>query len=159
MAAKQAGKPGKTRRVEYYRLWARNSGDSGTWDTDFIDIPADTPDDMTDKAIRKAAAKIGYRDGPPVIVGCYCEAANQKDADDDHDQAINDLLGKAETAGLKAEDLDEMVHELASSIAADVNNSGMDGQLTYLIDELGIQGTTKQIALLVEERVKTANHE
>ena len=34
----------KTRLIEYFRLWAGGSGDSGTWDTDMIDIPADTPD-------------------------------------------------------------------------------------------------------------------
>lgn len=28
----------KTREVEYYRLW-----EDHTWDTDFIDIPTDTP--------------------------------------------------------------------------------------------------------------------
>jgi hypothetical protein len=59
----------KNRRVEYYRLWG---GDSGTWDTDFIDIPADTPHDMLDKAIRQAAAKIEWQDEAPVIVGLYC---------------------------------------------------------------------------------------
>jgi len=159
MAAKQAGKPSKTRRVEYYRLWSGNSGDSGTWDTDFINIQADTSDDKVDEAIRKAAAKIKWRDGPPVIVGYYCDAANQEDANDDHDQPINDLLAKAEAAGLEPEDLDEAVQELASSIAADVNNSGMDGQLAYLISEMGVQGTTKQIASLAEERAKTTHHE
>ena len=29
-----------TRTVEYFRLW-----DDHTWDTDFIDIPANTPED------------------------------------------------------------------------------------------------------------------
>jgi hypothetical protein len=56
----------QTRRVEYYRLWG-----GGTWDTDFIDIPADTPDDQVDQAIRKATERIQWRDDPPVIVGCY----------------------------------------------------------------------------------------
>lgn len=78
MADKQAGngKPGKTRRVEYYRLWG---GDSGTWDTDFIGIPADTPDDMVDKAICTAAGKIKWRDDSPVIVGYYCDADEEEE--------------------------------------------------------------------------------
>jgi hypothetical protein len=156
MADKQAGKPGKTRRVEYYRLWAGNSGDSGTWDTDFIDIPVDTPGDKVGEAIRKAAVKIKWRDDVPVLVGYYCDADTEDD--DSREQAINDLLVKAEAAGLKAEDLDEIVHELAGSIAADVNNEGMDGQLGYLIDQMGVQGTTKQIDQLVKERPKTAEN-
>lgn len=134
----------KTRRVEYYRLWSGNSGDSGTWDTDFIDIPANTPDDKIDGAIRKAAAKIEWRDGPPVIVGYYCDA-EQGDEEDGRQEAIDALLAKAETAGLKPEDLDEIVHELASSIAADINNSGMEGQIEYMIDQMGVQETTKQL--------------
>ena len=125
MANKLAGKgkPAKTRHAEYFRLWAGNSGDSGTWDTDFFDVPADTPDDELDEAIRKAAATIKWRDGPPVIVGYYCDADEQGDVNDGREQVIGDLLAKAEAAGLQAEDLDEMVHELTASIAADVNNS------------------------------------
>ena len=57
------------REVEYFRLWPGNSGDSGTWDTDFIEIPADTPDDQVDAAIREAAAKIEWQKEPPVMVG------------------------------------------------------------------------------------------
>lgn len=61
----------KTRPIEYYRLWAGNSGDSGTWDTDIIDIPADTPDDKIEEAVKDAAAKIRWREEPPVLVGIY----------------------------------------------------------------------------------------
>ena len=46
MADKQAEKPSKIRRVEYYRLWAGNSDNTGTWDTDLIQIP------VTTKAVR-----------------------------------------------------------------------------------------------------------
>ena len=61
----------KTRCVEYYRLWPGNGGDSGTWDTNFIDVPANTPDDKLDLAIREAIAKMEWRDELPVVVGCY----------------------------------------------------------------------------------------
>ena len=72
----RAVQPEKVRRVEYYRLWG---GDSGTWDTDFIDVPADTPDDMLDQAIRKAAARIEWRDEVPVIVGYYYDVDEEDD--------------------------------------------------------------------------------
>jgi uncharacterized protein (UPF0210 family) len=61
----------KTRQVEYYRLWAGGSGDSGTWDTDMMEIPADTPADGIEEAVQKFAAEIRWRDQPPVIVGVY----------------------------------------------------------------------------------------
>lgn len=161
---KRNGKPPKTRRVEYYRLWG---GDSGTWDTDFIEIPADTPDGRLDMAIRKVAGKIKWRNDVPVIVGYYCDTDDENDNEDDvssieqippamapedRDQAIENLLAKAEAAGLEAEDVDEMVYELAASIAADVNNSGLDGQLGYLLDQLGSEGTSKQLDRLAEKR-------
>ena len=61
--------PRAVREVEYFRLWAGNSGDSGTWDTDFLEIPADTPDDQLDQAVQEAAAKIEWPKEPPVMVG------------------------------------------------------------------------------------------
>jgi hypothetical protein len=52
---------------------ALNNGDSGTWDTDYIDVPADTPEDRLEEAVREAVAKIDWRDGEaPVLVGLYC---------------------------------------------------------------------------------------
>ncbi len=174
------GKPGKTRRVEYYRLWAGKSEDSGTWDTDFLHIPADARDDTVDNAIRRAAGKIKWRDDRPVIVGYYGRAAEAEDEADnedggassvlvppgmtpeDRDEAIQALLAKAEAAGLQAEDLDESVHELASSIAADVNNSGMDGQLAYLVGQMGGEAVGKELDRLATEKAPgttAAGHE
>ena len=76
----------------------------------------------------------------------------------ERDGLIAQLLAKAAAAGLEIEDLDETVHELAASIAADVNNEGMEGQLGYMIDQLGVQGATKQLERLAEEQsVNTDN--
>jgi hypothetical protein len=59
--------------VEYYRLWGH--ADHGTWDTDFIEIPSDTPDNQLDDAIREAATKLKWRNGEePVGVGLYCNS-------------------------------------------------------------------------------------
>ena len=52
--------------VEYYRLW-----DDDTWDTEFIPIPADTPLERADVAVREAADKIQWTDDIPVVVGLY----------------------------------------------------------------------------------------
>ena len=67
----------KTRSVEYYRCWAGNGGDSGTWDTDFIDVPADTPEDRLEAAVREVAASIDWQNGEaPVLVGLYCASGD-----------------------------------------------------------------------------------
>ena len=66
----------KTRSVEYFRLW-----EDHTWDTDFIDVSADTSDDKMTGAICFAAAKIEWRDEVPVIVGLYCECNDEEELD------------------------------------------------------------------------------
>jgi hypothetical protein len=80
---------------------------------------------------------------------------NQEPADTfsaDHDQHLEQLVAKAEAAGLKAEDFDETVHDLASGIAADINNAGLEDQLRYLIDEWGGEAAGREIDRLAEER-------
>ena len=66
-----AGSGTLTRQIEVYRLWSGNAGDSGYWDTDFLQIPAAIPDDKMDAAVQDASAQIEWRDGPPVLVGVY----------------------------------------------------------------------------------------
>ena len=63
---------------------------------------------------------------------------------------LSDLLSKAKAADLAAEDLDETVHDLAASIASDVNNSGIDGQLAFLLDNMGYEGTSTRLDELAE---------
>ena len=80
---------------------------------------------------------------------------NQEPADTfsaDHDQHLEQLVAKAEAAGLKAEDFDETVHDLASGIAADINNAGLEDQLRYLIAEWGGEAAGREIDRLAEER-------
>ena len=73
--------PRETRQIEYYRLWSGNGGDSGTWDTDFVEIPADTPDDQIDGAVEKAVAAIPWRDEPPIITRVYSVPEPEEDDD------------------------------------------------------------------------------
>lgn len=63
---------------------------------------------------------------------------------------IERLVDKADAAGLEPEDLDDIVHEFAASIAADVNNGGLDDQITYLVDGMGVQQTERQLDDLIE---------
>jgi hypothetical protein len=65
-------------------------------------------------------------------------------------EEIDRLVDKADAAGLEPEDLDEIVHEFAASIAADVNNGGLDDQIRYLVDGMGVQQTEQQLDELIE---------
>jgi DNA-binding transcriptional regulator YbjK len=81
-------------------------------------------------------------------------SGNQEPADafpTDRDQLLEQLVAKAEAAGLKAEDFDETVHELASGIAADINNAGLEDQLRYLIAEWGGEAAGREIDRPAEE--------
>ena len=61
-------------QVEYFRLWGEN-GDSGTWDTDYVEVPDDTSAEDMEKAIYEACQKLKWKDGnAPVIVGFYANA-------------------------------------------------------------------------------------
>jgi hypothetical protein len=113
--------------------------------------------------------------GMPVCEKCDCDMELQPAAGDDGlliaaarpaepttaaitpkrgvtEEQIQRLVAKAEAAGLQAEDLDELVHELASSIAADINNDGMDAQLRYLAEEMGLPAAEKQLDEQIEAR-------
>ena len=90
--------------------------------------------------------------GGPVCEQCDCDMELQPEAAaDDRAAVVERLANKADAAGLAAEDLDEVVHELAASVAADVNNGGLEEQIAYLVDGLGAQHTERQIDELIEE--------
>jgi hypothetical protein len=90
--------------------------------------------------------------GGPVCEKCDCDMEVQPESE--ATAVVERLTDKAETAGLEAEDFDEMVHEFAASIAADINNGGLEEQIRYLVAGLGAQRTERQIDELIESRPK-----
>ena len=63
-----------TRTVEYFRCW-----DDHTWDTDFIEVPADTPEEKLDEAVIEAAQAIDWENEAPALVGLYCASDEEPD--------------------------------------------------------------------------------
>ena len=57
-------------------------------------------------------------------------------ADDGRSAEVERLTNKADIAGLQPENLDDLIHDLAASVAADVNNGGLADQIEYLVDGL-----------------------
>lgn len=47
---------------------------------------------------------------------------------------LKELLRLVEAAGITEEDLDELVHELKSEEAAEINNRGLEAQLEYILE-------------------------
>jgi hypothetical protein len=81
-----------------------------------------------------------------------CDGDMELQPADDHAADVERLTDKADTAGLEPEDMDETVHDFAASFAADVNNGGLEGQIAYLVDGMGVQQTEKQLDELIERR-------
>jgi len=92
--------------------------------------------------------------GKPACGQCKHDMELQPEAEATADDraVVERLVNKADSAGLQPEDLDEMVHDLVSGIAADINNEGVDGQIKYLVKEMGAQDTEREIDKLIEER-------
>ena len=73
---------------------------------------------------------------------------------EDRTAVVERLADKADASGLTAEDLDALIHELAASVAADMNNAGLEEQLRYLVDGLGAQQTERQLDELIESQLR-----
>ena len=71
-----------TRTIEYFRCWSDR-----TWDTDFIEIPADTPDNEIEAAVRFYAQQIDWVEDPPMFVGVYCTMDDEGFSADEEDDA------------------------------------------------------------------------
>ena len=101
--------------------------------------------------------EIGYdwlvEHGGPVCEQCDCDMELQPETGAtiaDRAAVMDRLTEKAETNSLTAEHLDELVHEFAASIAADVNNGGLEGQIAYLVDGLDAQHAERQLEGIIE---------
>jgi hypothetical protein len=55
--------------------------------------------------------------------------------------AIAPLIALADELEVTCEDLDDLIHEIVSRQATKINNGGLQDQISYLIDQLGPQGT------------------
>jgi hypothetical protein len=100
--------------------------------------------------------------GGPVCEHCDCDMELQPETEvtiDDRATVVERLSDKADASGLKAEDLDDVVHELAASVAADINNAGLEDQIRYLVDGLGAQHTEKQLDELIADHANPTEEE
>ena len=78
------------------------------------------------------------------------EFVEEKQKQHDLQKDIARLVRKAEDLRVKSEDLDDIVHDTASSLAASIDNAGPDGQIAWLVDQLGIGDTETYITNIAE---------
>ena len=68
-----SSKPLEMREVEYWRCWAGNGGDSGQWDTSFIKIPVNTPDEELDAAVQVCVQQDRVDRRAAMLRGLLCQ--------------------------------------------------------------------------------------
>lgn len=86
----------------------------------------------------------------PCTFGVELEVPDDEQAGDD-EQAAGQLAALAERLGLDAEQLDELVHEQYSQIAAAINNEGLESQLTFLAGRLGTKAVEDELRQLARK--------
>ena len=60
-------------------------------------------------------------------------------------QDVANLARRAEQSGIKPEDLDELLHDAASSMASTMNNAGVDEQIEWLVGQSGLRAVKTHI--------------
>ncbi|MCP1540111.1 hypothetical protein [Methylorubrum extorquens] len=61
-------------------------------------------------------------------------------------ESMKELVALAHRHNLKPEDLDDSVHDAASSYASTINNAGLEGQIAFLVEQWGVEETRKFLA-------------
>jgi len=65
---------------------------------------------------------------------------------------ITELIYKCKRLDIDAECLDEAVHDVASEMASNVNNGGVMDQVSFLAQQIGLDGAERLIDQLVQKR-------
>jgi hypothetical protein len=69
------------------------------------------------------------------------------------EEEIDQVIAKLVTLAGKGESpLDDVVHDIKSEEASSINNGGPDGQVRYLVEQLGEEEALKQVRALMEDR-------
>jgi hypothetical protein len=144
-----------------------------------VEVPAALPQDRRDALARKVALArvVATTDNPDAPEDDACEEYQAELGLDEAtagrnwdacktagvsgqwslqpaEAVVQRLVDKAEAAGLQPGDLDDLVHDLASGVASDTNNGGLDEQFRYLVEALGVEDAERQLDELVEGKRK-----
>lgn len=68
-----------------------------------------------------------------------------------------EVLNRMEKLGIESPDLDELVHQIAGRMASNVNNSGLSGQLEWILEHSDLDDIEVFIDLLIQDRGLTRN--
>ena len=86
-------------------------------------------------------------------LGAWC-LAEDEEKEFDRRKGTAQLIEKANKLELQPEDLDEAVHDAADSLAASIDNGGVDEQVSWLVERLGLDDTETCIAEIAERKAR-----
>ena len=95
-------------------------------------------------AVFVTAEEIGWQDAYDFAADRQLSLRSRRD--------IDVLIARAQTLGVQVTDLDEAVHEAASSLASTVNNCGVADQIEWLIGRCGLGAVEDMIDTLASNR-------
>jgi tartrate dehydratase alpha subunit/fumarate hydratase class I-like protein len=73
---------------------------------------------------------------------------------EEHDALIKELQERVAEAKLQPEDLEEMIHDIFSQMASNVNNDGITTQLETLVDSYGT-AAKQEIENIIENKQRS----
>jgi len=99
----------KKRAIEVYLGYTSNDSDYGTWTTEYVDIPEDTPEDKIEEVARDSARAEGHKF---IFCGIYCipelddQPYEQEQTKEEKISRIKEIIkewGETSTAELEAQ--------------------------------------------------------
>jgi len=63
-----------------------------------------------------------------------------------------ELVHLLEAGGVEVEDMDDLVHDLASQIATAVNNGGLSSQVDFVLEQLGVAEGRSELMTIVKAK-------
>lgn len=64
------------------------------------------------------------------------------------------LQERLEAVNIDSADLDDTIHDIASENASDSNNKGIAGQITFMVDEVGLENAAGIVDHIIAEKNK-----
>jgi len=109
-----------------------------------------------DRLLETALSTPGIMDeyGNPTFREFFVGKGAERGAAVAQSRAVKRLLRKAEEGGLDAEDLDEIVQDVAAQAASTVNNAGLAAQVAYLVEHWSAEEAEKAIDIEIEAQPK-----
>jgi hypothetical protein len=85
------------------------------------------------------------------LVSLLCTEMPEMGSHENAPDPVDGLVKRLEGAGVPDTALDDLVHEVASGIGSGANNEGFDGQVRFVVEEMGSEAGAREIENILRE--------